>query len=105
MGIQPLWASGCAIEVSILSNFILNDQWTFKDQHYTSWSKRLAKFHWVSLIGAIVQWSLFWTLSQWYLTWDTQVNGALYLCQLIGIGVGTIWNFLANLMWTWKRSI
>ena len=101
-GFIPLLASALAIEVSILSNFILNDQWTFKDQHYNVWSIRLLKFHWVSLVGAILQWGIFWGTSTWYLQMEDQIMGGLYLCQLVGIGLGTIWNFLANLMWTWK---
>ena len=103
LGLIPIWASALAIEVSILSNFILNDRWTFKDHHHTLWVHRLIKFHGVSLVGAFIQWGIFWGTSQWYLTWESEITGALYLCQLIGIALGTFWNFLANLMWTWKQ--
>jgi dolichol-phosphate mannosyltransferase len=103
-GLIPLYASALAIEVSILSNFVLNDQWTFKNLHHVSWRIRLAKFHSVSFIGALLQWGIFWATSQWYSTWESSTPGGLYLCQLMGIGLGTIWNFLANLMWTWKSK-
>ena len=103
-GFFPLWASALAIEISILSNFILNDQWTFKDHHHNPWIHRLTKFHGVSFIGALLQWGIFWFTSQWYLTWVNKIEGGLYVCQLIGIALGTIWNFLANLMWTWKQK-
>ncbi|AAY79864.1 GtrA family protein [Sulfolobus acidocaldarius] len=44
-----------AIEFSILSNFILNDIWTFRDSRVGSIGGRLLRFHVSSLVGGAVQ--------------------------------------------------
>ena len=50
LGMQGNLASAAAIEVSILSNFMINDRWTFQQQtQASSWGQRALKFQMVSL--------------------------------------------------------
>ncbi len=50
-GVYYLTACAAAIEVSILSNFVLNDLWTFKDRRSGHVAVRLAKFNALMLAG------------------------------------------------------
>jgi dolichol-phosphate mannosyltransferase len=53
-GIYYLYASASAIEISIVSNFILNDFWTFRDRRHGHIITRLVKFNGLMLIGLAV---------------------------------------------------
>ena len=133
LGLSNNLASALAIEVSIISNFILNERWTFRERasQNTQRFHRAFKFQMVSLVGALAQWTVFigsnilwvylglcadpnadlWSnyaplLSQggWQaiVLSPPQVGNWVYVSQLIGIAVATVWNFLANYYWTWK---
>ena len=85
------------IEASIVSNFILNDYFTFADRR-TGESKflmRLLKFNVTCLAGAGIQYGL--------LLLFTSVFGIYYLVSnLIAIAVAFLWNYLISSWWTWK---
>ena len=55
MGVYLLYAGAVAIEISILSNFILNDLWTFRDRRSGSAAVRLVKFNVLMLAGLVRQ--------------------------------------------------
>jgi putative flippase GtrA len=130
-GLTSTFASALAIQVSILTNFFLNDLWTFRDHDdLGSRLRRALRFQAVSLVGAVVQWSVFvlgnvgalWLTagSAGLLTWASEAGDGLvawvrhpivhppdvgawiYPAQLLGIGVAMGWNFLANFKWTWR---
>ncbi len=55
-------SSAVAIEISIVSNFIINEFWTFSDRSQaasTSWQARAVRFHVVSILGGVMQWMVF----------------------------------------------
>lgn len=82
-----------AVELSILSNFLFNDRWTFVDKHDKKIVTRLYSFHAVSFIGMLIQIAVLGILTQvgvWYM-----------LASLIGIFVAFAWNFIANRQKTW----
>ncbi|MBI5501279.1 MAG: GtrA family protein [Deltaproteobacteria bacterium] len=90
-----------SIAVSILTNFVLNEVWTFRDRRSGGaggFFRRLSQFYLVSLVGAAIQWGVAMPLC--YRT----LGVPDMLAVLIGIGVATGWNFLLNLIWTWKKS-
>lgn len=93
-------ASPIAIEISILSNFILNDLWTFgsiEDQKVSGRWNRLVAFNFVSVGGAVINYVIFLMLTTWFAFY--------YLAaQLIGIMIAFVWNFLVNRRVTWKRT-
>jgi len=97
-GLYYLVSAAFSIETSIITNFALNDFFTFPDRrergsrHFLT---RLAKFNAVSLAGLGVNMAILWTL--------TSVFGVYYLLSnLCGIAVATLWNYLVNFWWTWK---
>jgi putative flippase GtrA len=59
--IQTNLASALAIEISIVTNFFLNELWTFRDRISDDRSMlgRGLRFHLVSIAGGAVQWTVF----------------------------------------------
>jgi dolichol-phosphate mannosyltransferase len=87
-----------AIETSIVTNFLLNNAWTWGDRRTDVFLYRLLKYH-VSagLTGILANWLLLLLL--------TEVFGMYYLISnIIGIGVGMTSNFLLNDLWTFRAK-
>jgi len=121
LGAQANLAAALSIEISINTNFLINELWTFRDRRDGSGgvARRWLRFHAVSFVGAALQWSVFVALNA-VVAWIVG-NGAtegivsaiadppdvgrwMYASQLAGIAVATLWNFTANFFWTWKRE-
>ena len=85
-----------AIEISILSNFFLNNFWTWKDQKEESLFKRFIKYHAVTLISGIINYLILISL--------TALGIHYFISNLIGIGIGSLVNFLFNHYWTFQKS-
>jgi putative flippase GtrA len=107
--VHEVAASALAIELSILSNFALNDAFTFRDRVAAAGStrlERLARYNAVSLVGLGVQLLAFVALR------GVAVRGfglaALgpwrYAAQLVGIALALGWNFAGNLHFTWRPA-
>ncbi|GAB4565230.1 MAG: hypothetical protein Tsb0020_15950 [Haliangiales bacterium] len=125
-------ASAVAIEVSLISNFLVNYTWTFGDTRGRGgslWSQAI-RFHAVCLGGATIQFLTFMAMNMiWFLllaepalrdaylgaadSWaerwlwrpfadPPQVGALAYASQLLGIGGGMVWNYLLNFYWTWS---
>ncbi len=90
------WAVVIGIEVSIITNFLLNDTFTFAGRRTgKSFPGRLLKFNLICLAGAGIQWGLFMLF--------TRVSGVYdLLSNFIGIVVAFLWNYFVNRNWTWK---
>ncbi len=97
LGIPLEISAPIAIEISIISNFFLNNAWTFKERHTdASLMQRLIRFHLVSSIAAVANYAFFLGLVKVFLLWDIFAN-------LIGIAMGTLINYFMNSLWTWKK--
>jgi putative flippase GtrA len=87
-------ASALATETAILSNFALNDRWTFRAAQQNPVLLRLLRFNGVSLGGLAITTLL--------LTLLTSYGGLhLLLANLLAIGGAMTWNYVANSRWTW----
>jgi dolichol-phosphate mannosyltransferase len=85
-----------SIEVSIITNFVLNDIFTFARRRAgTSFLGRLLKFNLICLTGACIQWGLFMLFTRVFEIYDL-------LSLLIAIVVAFLWNYFINRNWTWK---
>lgn len=88
-------ASALSVELAIVSNFLWNDRWTFGRRERSL--GRFARFNLVSLGGLVIT-----TFTLWVLVHHL---GLYYLAaNLLGIGLATAWNFVANLLWTWRDA-
>jgi dolichol-phosphate mannosyltransferase len=84
------------IEVSILSNFILNDLWTFRDRRPGRWYSRLVRYH---LMVAPAGLTIFFVAE--LVTRLTHVNPLLGL--FVGILAGFVVNYTLSSRKVWKR--
>ena len=87
-----------AIESAMISNFILNNFWTFGKRVTQSRIRvKFIKFHLVSGLSALINYSVFLALFLVFGLFDILAN-------LIGIGLAAIVNYLINSNWTWKNN-
>ena len=99
VGIPYFVASLIAIELSILSNFTVNLLWTWRDRSEagTFWTK-MWRYH----VGAGVTAFLGNYLILIGLTELFKIH--YLISNLIGIGVGTLANYVINDLWTFKKK-
>jgi len=91
-------AQAISFEVSVISNFTLNDFFTFPDRRAPGaarFGRRLFKFNLVSLVGLGFQTGAL-------LLFTRVIHLHDMVALLIGIILATIWNYFVNSIWTWK---
>lgn len=97
-GLYYLISSAISIETSIVTNFILNDYWTWKDVGGDGFKERLyraVKFNIICAAGLVINISILWAM--------TEILGIYYLASnLFGIAGAMLWNFYVNDKVTWK---
>jgi dolichol-phosphate mannosyltransferase len=97
-GVNKYVASPCAIELSIVWNFLLNNYWTFRWRKTKDRMRRKGlKFNLVSCLAMAVSYGTFVALS-----WAFP-DGAPYMHQLIGIVPATLLNYFLNSYWTFQN--
>lgn len=96
-GMHYLVAAAIATELAIISNFIGNQLFTFKETK-GNLLERFGKFQLVSLFALTVTLSVIWML--------TSLFGEKYLLvwNLVAIGISFMVNFVMNLKWTWSET-
>jgi len=98
-GLYYVYSSIGAVEVAIITNFLLNDFWTFRDKAIQSPGifnrlGRFVKFNLLCAIGGVLNTSVLWILTAW------SVIDYLF-GNLVGIAISTIWNYWTNVNITW----
>jgi dolichol-phosphate mannosyltransferase len=98
MGMSKFLASPIAIEISIITNFLLNNYWTFSAREMNDKTHiRGLKFNLISLIALGVSYTTFLLLSV------LNPGGIPQVHQAIGIIPATLVNYFLNSYWTFKR--
>jgi len=90
-------ASTLAVTLAIGNNFVLNDRWTFGRSRHADSLRRFLRFSLVSLAGLAITTATLWALV-------TFLNVPFLVANVVGIGLSTGSNFVANLNWTWRGS-
>lgn len=92
-----IFASFLAIEISIITNFIMNDRWTFHGlKCEKSFLHRMFSYNSICVGSMLINIATLMVLT---------LIGVNYLIgNAIGIGVGYIWNFLMNRKITWAEN-
>ncbi|MEI7867891.1 MAG: glycosyltransferase family 2 protein [Candidatus Methylumidiphilus sp.] len=97
-GINKYIASPMAIEISIISNFLLNNFWTFRWRKTKDRARiRGLKFNAVSFLALGVSYGTFVALSIFFPEVPPQLH------QLVGIIPATLLNYFLNSYWTFKQ--
>lgn len=91
------YAGVIAIETSIITNFILNDLWTFRDRRKSAGGtlSRLLKYNLTCAVGVGVNLGIF---SLFYEVFDVHK----LVSWLIGIAAAVLWNYGGSTLWAWK---
>ncbi len=98
LGVNKFLASPLAIELSILSNFLFNNFWTFSDRETGDKIHiRGLKFNIISLVALAVSYSTFLLLTM------LNPGGVPQIHQAIGIVPATLINYFLNSYWTFKE--
>lgn len=97
-GLNHVAASALATEAAILSNFALNNRWTFRDlRGGVPWVRRALRYNLFALGGLLVSVGAFAAL--------VYLLGLHYLlANFFAIGAGTLWNYGASYRWTWSAA-
>ncbi len=96
-GLYFVYASAAAIEVSIISNFALNDFWTFRDRRHGHMATRLLKFNGLMIIGLVVNLAILYA--------GTSYLGINYaLSNLIGIGAAFLVRYWLSVQYAWIKK-
>jgi len=99
VGLYYLISSVLAIALAMISNFIWNDLWTWRDRGepgFKAYLTRMAKFILVSSIAAYIgNLGVLWILTHFF-------DVHYLISNLIGIAIGTILNYSVNNFWTFK---
>jgi putative flippase GtrA len=92
-----LIASIAAVEISIVSNFLWHDRWTFQDRVKKPLYLRFTQFNTTSLGSPIIS-----TATVNVLTPHFGIN--YLVANSIGIMLGVTWNWLWNTRFIWRRN-
>lgn len=95
MGLSEAIAGLIAIEASILSNFTLNDLWTFRSRRKGSILWRLVKYHASVALGAVIMYSTYMAL-----IFLLGLNP--YASMFVGIILGFLANYLLSEIIVWR---
>ncbi|MFC2058018.1 glycosyltransferase [Chloroflexota bacterium] len=99
-GLQENLAVAISYQISILSNFALNEVWTFRDRRIPGRKSvfvRATKFILVSEVG--------WGINMAVFALMFNVAGIYYIvAEVIAIAVAMMWNFISNVAWTWRTE-
>ena len=96
LGLYYIYSSIVAIEISIISNFMLNDIWTFKDRRSGHILKRFVKFNILMLVGLVINLLILYVL--------TDLASLHYtISNLFGIAIASIARYLMSIKWAWLQ--
>jgi putative flippase GtrA len=90
--IQKYIANSCGFIAAASSNYFLNRKWTFHSNN-PHIALEYGHFIVIALIGLGINNFILWILVSKY-------KRNFYLSKLIAIGITTIWNFAANIVFT-----
>ena len=96
MGVYLLTASAVAIEISILSNFVLNDLWTFRDRRSGNPAVRLVKFNALMLAGLAVNLAVLDVGTAYFAI-------AADVANLVGIALAFLLRYALSVKYAWMR--
>lgn len=96
---HPAVGSAVGAELAIISNFILNNSWTFRQRKITGsrWLGKFFQFNLTSVGAIIIQAGTVWL--------GTAIFGlnTYRLFYILGVGIGLIWNYTMYSRVIWRK--
>jgi putative flippase GtrA len=92
-GLPLAAASALAVELSAVSNYLLNDSWTFAAR--TPTVRRFARFNIAAVLGLALN-----VFTVWFLT---RLGLYFLVADLVGIAFGFTLNYAFSVSWVWGR--
>lgn len=100
---KPQIATLISAEAGNISNFFINDNWTFRKIKEGNWYIRILKYHLSVIVGYIIaKILLFESVYKFTLLIITNRIYAIIIANTIVIFIGAIVNFSINIIWTWR---
>lgn len=92
----PVWLAGAlATEAAVMSNFVLNDRWTFRGRGAGRVIERFVRFNGLALGGMMITTAL--------LTLLTAAGGLnIFVANGAAVAAGAGWNYVMSSRWAWK---
>jgi len=111
-GLRDWRISGLATLFANLTNYVVNNAWTFVDRAHSGWSllRGYASYLGLSLVGLLASTLTFACLTRVYDTYTQPLHrskGSFLLAlgfQLVAILVGTVFNYKLNSQFTWREK-
>jgi putative flippase GtrA len=95
LGLPLVAASAIAVELAVISNYLMNERWTFATRQVSF--RRFVKFNIASLCGLTLNVAIVWSLARF---------GIYFLAaNLVGIAVGFAGNFILSSIWVWGQIL
>ena len=90
-----------AIELSVLTNFTMNQIWTFGDRVMKNgirelW-RRVVKYHSITFVGMVINMIVI-------LVSVSLFSFNQYLAYVLGVLIGYLWNYSFSNRWAWKAK-
>ena len=95
--LEEVIAQSISFTCAVINNYILNRIWTFGDIKHKRPQVQFFQFFIVSVLGLGTRTAIFYVLFR-----------LLGICDLLAMSIGIIvvliWNFFANLVWTFREA-
>lgn len=95
MKLNKYFANAIGFVVSASSNYVFNRNWTFHSEN-SAILKEYLTFFLISTIGLAINTFIIWLLND-----RLKIN--FYLSKLIAIAIVILWNFFANMLFTFNK--
>lgn len=86
------------------TNYFLNRVWTFRSREKQVGVEYL-KFFTVSLVGLGINNGTLWLGSRLLPSWIQEGDWRFYILWVFAVGVTTLWNFTANYLFTFRKTV
>lgn len=96
VGVSVLWSGFISAVVAMVSNFVLNDIFTWSGDKHGHTAIRFLKYVVVSIIGIGINEVVLYLLHH-------RLGMAALPANALGILIATGWNFIINNVWTWRQ--
>ncbi len=100
MGAHPSISAAIGAECAIISNFMLNNAWTFRKRKISGTKKilKFLQFNATSVGAIVIQSSTIWIGTKFF------GLSVYFLFYIFGVGIGLIWNYLMYSRVIWKKQ-